>query len=132
MTNDLLTFVRQDLPAFARGVLRSRLGLLMFLAHLALVSCAFAASPGRAWPFEGAGDSLVAQFLFVLNLPMLVATFLLTSPVLYERRPEEFGVLQWAAASFVLFCVLFQWWLYGYAVERVRARRRGAAPGSPP
>lgn len=114
---------------FVAEVARSRTGLALFLSHLALVSCAHASLGGWALSsFDRLGESLLVGVLFVLNLPVLVAALLAASPVLYERRVEEFGALQWAAASLVVFCVFFQWWFYGYLVDRARGNVRRAPP----
>lgn len=108
-----------DVLGLVREVLRSRVGMILFLLNLALVSCAYAANGYSIMAlFDPGNDSLTSLAAFMLNFPMILATALVTSPVLYERRVEEFGVLQWAAVTFIFFCVLFQWWVYGYLVER--------------
>lgn len=118
-------------PGFVREVLRSRVGLILFLLNFALISCAYAAAHGSLWTmFDPESGSLTGLVAALINLPMLIATGLVTSPVLYERRVENFGVLQWVAVSFILFCILFQWWVYGYLVERWKGR--GKQPSTRP
>ncbi|HEX6185895.1 MAG TPA: hypothetical protein VFZ44_18550 [Pyrinomonadaceae bacterium] len=121
--------VATDFFDFAREVLWSRVGLVLFLLHLTLVSCAYAAQDGSILEMlYNGGDSLIILALFMVNLPMIIITALVTSPVLYERRVEEFGVLQWVAVSFCLFCILFQWWFYGYLIERLMNRGNQPSP----
>ena len=118
-----------DVLGFVGEVLRSRTGLLLFLLNFALISCGYAAVGGSLWTmFDPESGSLTALAAGLINLPMLIATGLATSPVLYERRVENFGVLQWAAVSFIFFCVLFQWWFYGYLVERWKGWGNRPAP----
>jgi hypothetical protein len=120
-----------DVLGFVGEVLRSRIGLILFLLNFALISCAYVAVDGSLWTmFDPEDGSFPGMAAGLFNLPMLIATGLLTSPVLYERHVEKFGVLQWAAVSFIFFCVLFQWWFYGYLVERWMGR--GNRPSSRP
>jgi hypothetical protein len=126
IVEDLLDF-GVDVLGLVREVLWSRGGLILFLLNLALISCAYVAVDGSLWTmFDPEGGSLTALAASLINLPMLIATGLVTSPLLYERHVERFGVLQWAAVSFIFFCVLFQWWVYGYLLERLI--RRGRQP----
>jgi hypothetical protein len=121
----LLDFVVKDVPGFAREVLRSRLGLILFLVHLALVSCAFAAHfTADPAPTGSYDEPLVVQFVFFINLPAIFAASLPVFGFLKERTPEDYGLLQWASVSFVVLCALCQWWLYGYVLERLSGRER--------
>ncbi|HEX8354059.1 MAG TPA: hypothetical protein VF611_14220 [Pyrinomonadaceae bacterium] len=130
IVGDLLDF-GQEVLRFAGEVLRSRLGLILFLLHLALFSCAYVAQGYSILAtLDSGGDSHASLAFYLVNFPMLIATFLVTTPVLYERRVEEFGALQWAAVTFIFFCVLFQWWVYGYLAERLI--RRGGRPSTLP
>ena len=121
------------LAGCAGEVLRSRLGLLLFLAHLALVSCAYVAHlAARPTPdgFGDPGESLVVKAVYLINTPAIFAAAVPVFGFIKERRPEEYGVLQWAAVSFILSCALFQWYFYGFLIEHAlgRGRRARAAP----
>jgi hypothetical protein len=102
-------------------ILGSRLGQILFAAHLMLVVIAYAEGHGS---FPTPDESLLTKFLLVINLPTLFVTACMASPVLYERRLEDFGLPQWIGASFVVFCVLFQWWLVGFVIERLFIKKR--------
>ena len=132
IADDLLGF-GGDVLGFFREMLRSRAGLVLFLLHFALISCAYVAVDGALWTmFDPESGSITALAASLINLPMLLITGLLTSPVLYERHVEQFGLLQWAAVSFISFCVLFQWWLYGYLLERLMRRGKTSPQPSRP
>lgn len=105
-----------------KGILRSRLGRILFAVHFALAACAYvmhlASHPAPATLY---GEPLLFQAVYWLNIPTIFVTAWLASPALYERRYEEYGILQWLAVGFIVFCVLAQWWLIGYIIERLWA-----------
>ena len=47
----------------------------------------------------------------------------MVSPVLYERNYEDYQLQQWLGVSFVVICVLAQWWLIGYMIELLFRKR---------
>ena len=104
----------------ARSIYRSRLGRIFFAVHLALAGCAYAlhlaADPSKV---AAHGEPLFSQVIYFLNFPAILATALITSPALYERNYEDYGLVQWLAVGFIVLCVLAQWWLIGYIIERL-------------
>jgi hypothetical protein len=103
-----------------RSIFRSRLGRILFIIHLALAGCAYAlhlaADPSKV---AAHGEPLFSQVIYFLNFPAILATGLITWPALYERSYENYGLVQWLAVGFIVLCVLAQWWLVGYIIERL-------------
>jgi hypothetical protein len=98
-----------------KGILKSRLGRIPFAIHFALAACAYALHLAS----DSATGPLFSQIIYFLNFPTILITGLITWPLLYERSYEEYGLPQWLAVGFIVFCVLAQWWVIGYIIERL-------------
>ncbi|MCA1592284.1 MAG: hypothetical protein LC754_06460 [Acidobacteria bacterium] len=105
-----------------KSILKSRLGRIFFAAHFILAACAFALHlASRPVPAGLSDEPFLFQAVYWLNIPTIFVTAWIASPVLYKRRYEDYGIPQWLGVGFVVLCVLAQWWLIGYIIERLLA-----------
>jgi hypothetical protein len=108
---------------FFKGILKSRLGRALFAIHFVLATCAYLLHlTSRPTPATLFDEPLLLQAVYWLDFPTIFVSAWLASPVLYERRYEEYGVLQWLAVGIIVLSILGQWWIIGYIIERLWVR----------
>jgi hypothetical protein len=129
----------------ARRIATSRLGQLLFVAHLCLVLYLFSQKPvaehdpnncipqsqwgwdyvliaGR--PFHWHYESALMKVISVLDLPAGFISSILYAPVSYLNPNICVHTASWIEAVLLLLCASAQWLLLGFILERLLFRGR--------
>lgn len=125
----------KKLRQFIKKAAKSRIGLLLFLAHTFLVVFAFIQ---RSWemgntPFHFTYEPILLQALLLVNFPVMLISVIIQLPFLAILSATETyaGVLfvriysDYIGITVVFICASVQWWLIGFGIEQVVLRNKG-------
>ena len=118
------THVWKSLLRFAKSILHSRLGQILFVIHSVLVIYVFTERGSvLARPIHPHYESFWMNILLWLDLPALVLASIIAAPIAHESSPiSGFWWVPAITNGIALLFASLQWWCLGFLIARLLQR----------